>query len=48
VATAEPVKQTPSDVTPGVRTTIKVIDTIADWSGRATAWLIIPMTIAVT
>jgi len=48
VATAEPVKQTPSDVTPGVRTTIKVIDSIADWSGRATAWLIIPMTIAVT
>jgi TRAP-type mannitol/chloroaromatic compound transport system permease small subunit len=48
VATAEPVNQTPSDVTAGVRTTIKVIDTIADWSGRATAWLIIPMTIAVT
>jgi TRAP-type mannitol/chloroaromatic compound transport system permease small subunit len=35
-------------VSPEVRITIKVIDTIANWSGRAVAWLIIPMTIAVT
>jgi len=48
VATAEPVEQTPPHVSPEVRITIKVIDTIADWSGRAVAWLIIPMTIGVT
>jgi TRAP-type mannitol/chloroaromatic compound transport system permease small subunit len=48
VATAEPVEQTLPDVSPGVRITIKVIDTIANWTGRAVAWLIIPMTVAVT
>jgi TRAP-type mannitol/chloroaromatic compound transport system permease small subunit len=48
VATAEPAGQTHPDVSPGVRFTIEVIDTIADWTGRVTAWLIIPMTIAVT
>jgi TRAP-type mannitol/chloroaromatic compound transport system permease small subunit len=36
------------DVAPAFRTTIAVIDHIADWSGRATAWMIVPMTIAVT
>ena len=48
MATAEPAGQTPPDVSSGVRITVKAIDTIADWSGRAVAWLIIPMTIAVT
>ena len=48
MATAEPVEQIPPHVSPEVRITIKVVDTIADWSGRAVAWLIIPMTIAVT
>jgi TRAP-type mannitol/chloroaromatic compound transport system permease small subunit len=48
VATAEPAGQTPPDASPGVRFTVEVIDTIADWTGRAVAWLIIPMTIAVT
>jgi TRAP-type mannitol/chloroaromatic compound transport system permease small subunit len=48
VATAEPVEQAPPHVSPEVRITIKVIDAIANWTGRATAWLIIPMTVAVT
>src|SRR5687767_1001955 len=48
MATVAPPEQTPEDVAPAVRATIKAIDTIADWSGRITAWLIIPMTIAVT
>ena len=41
-------ERVPEDVAPAVRATIKVIDTIADWSGRIIAWLIIPMTLAVT
>jgi TRAP-type mannitol/chloroaromatic compound transport system permease small subunit len=36
------------DITPGVRRLVTVIDRIADVSGRIAAWLIIPMTIAVT
>ena len=48
MATAEPVEQNLPDVSPDVRITIKVIDAIANWTGRATAWLIIPMTVAVT
>ena len=36
------------DIAPGVRRLIIVIDRIADVTGRAAAWLIIPMTIAVT
>jgi TRAP-type mannitol/chloroaromatic compound transport system permease small subunit len=48
VATVSPPGQTPEDVAPAVRATIKAIDTIADWSGRIIAWLIIPMTFAVT
>jgi TRAP-type mannitol/chloroaromatic compound transport system permease small subunit len=48
VATAEPAVQAPPDASPGVRLTVEVIDTVAAWTGRATAWLIIPMTIAVT
>jgi TRAP-type mannitol/chloroaromatic compound transport system permease small subunit len=45
---ATPVDQAHEDMGPGLRRMIGVIDTIADWSGRAVAWLIIPMTIAVT
>jgi TRAP-type mannitol/chloroaromatic compound transport system permease small subunit len=43
-----PGEQTHQDVTPAVRTTIEAIDRIADWSGRFVAWLIVPMTLAVT
>ena len=46
---AAPPRQEPhAQIAPGVRGTIEVIDAIADWSGRVTAWLIVPMTIAVT
>jgi TRAP-type mannitol/chloroaromatic compound transport system permease small subunit len=48
VATAVPLAQTPEDVAPAVRATIEAIDRIADWTGRLTAWLIIPMTLAVS
>jgi TRAP-type mannitol/chloroaromatic compound transport system permease small subunit len=33
---------------PGFRRTIEAIDAVANWCGRIVAWLIIPMTIAVT
>ena len=36
------------DVSPGVRRTIEVIDGFASHVGRLTAWLIVPMTLAVT
>jgi TRAP-type mannitol/chloroaromatic compound transport system permease small subunit len=36
------------DVAYGFRTTIEVIERFAEWTGRIIAWLIIPMTIAVT
>jgi hypothetical protein len=48
MATVAPPEQTPQDVAPAVRATIQAIDTIANWSGRIIAWLIIPMTFAVT
>jgi len=49
VATAAPVaQQNHRDVGPGVRAAIQAIETISNWSGIVTAWLIIPMTIAVT
>jgi TRAP-type mannitol/chloroaromatic compound transport system permease small subunit len=48
VATTTPLERTHEEATPAVRTTIEVIDKIADWSGTIVAWLIIPMTIAVT
>ena len=48
MATAEPTAQTPADASPRVRTAIATIETISRWTGVATAWLIIPMTIAVT
>jgi TRAP-type mannitol/chloroaromatic compound transport system permease small subunit len=47
LATPTP-EQAHEDVTPAFSTTINIIDKIADWTGRVTAWLIIPMTLAVT
>jgi TRAP-type mannitol/chloroaromatic compound transport system permease small subunit len=43
-----PEQRPPDDASPATRTIVELIDGIANWSGRATAWLIIPMTIAVT
>jgi TRAP-type mannitol/chloroaromatic compound transport system permease small subunit len=48
LTTPAPRERTHQDAAPAVRATIAVIDRIADWSGRATAWLIVPMTLAVT
>jgi TRAP-type mannitol/chloroaromatic compound transport system permease small subunit len=48
LATGAPPGQNHADLAPAARATIRIIDGIADWSGRATAWLIVPMTIAVT
>jgi TRAP-type mannitol/chloroaromatic compound transport system permease small subunit len=48
VATRPALEEDHAGVGPGVRATIEVIERIADWSGKAVAWLIIPMTIAVT
>ena len=33
---------------PAFRATIEAIDRIAEWTGTVTAWLIVPMTVAVT
>jgi TRAP-type mannitol/chloroaromatic compound transport system permease small subunit len=46
--TAPPREQNHAEMRLGFRRTIEVIDAIANWSGRITAWLIVPMTIAVT
>jgi TRAP-type mannitol/chloroaromatic compound transport system permease small subunit len=48
VATAAPVASNHREVSSGFRTTVEVIDRFASYCGRAVAWLIIPMTIAVT
>jgi len=49
VATPAPVaQQNHQDVGPRVLTTIQAIEWLSNWSGIATAWLIIPMTLAVT
>jgi len=48
LATSPPEGQTHQEVAPAVRATIAVIDRISGVSGRFTAWLIIPMTIAVS
>jgi TRAP-type mannitol/chloroaromatic compound transport system permease small subunit len=45
---AAPRPQNHADISFGFRRTIEMIDAIANWCGRAVAWLIIPMTIAVT
>ena len=43
-----PPGQSHEDVAYGFRTTIEALEGLADWTGRIVAWLIIPMTIAVT
>ena len=48
MATATPPEQTHEDVGPALRVMINVIDTISSVSGKVTAWLIVPMTLAVT
>jgi TRAP-type mannitol/chloroaromatic compound transport system permease small subunit len=48
MATAPPDVGTHTEVSPSFRRTVEVIDRIADVTGRVTAWVIIPMTIAVT
>jgi TRAP-type mannitol/chloroaromatic compound transport system permease small subunit len=48
MATATPPVGTHQEVSSGYRATVEILDRIADVSGRITAWLIIPMTIAVT
>ena len=48
MATAAPVEPEHRDASPAYRTTIELIDRFASYIGRATAWLIIPMTVAVT
>jgi len=48
VATAVTAGHTRRDVGPRVRATIEWIERISNWTGIVTAWLIIPMTIAVT
>ena len=44
----EAVSQTHTDVAPWMRATIESIETVSKWTGIVTAWLIVPMTIAVT
>jgi TRAP-type mannitol/chloroaromatic compound transport system permease small subunit len=48
LAAVPPPEPAHTDVGPALRGTIHTIDSIADWSGRVTAWLIVPMTLAVT
>ena len=48
MATSVPSAQPPEDVSAPVKAIIRAIDRFADCSGRVTAWLIIPMTLAVT
>ncbi len=48
MAIAEPQAPDHLEVSAGFRTAVAVIDRFADYVGRAVAWLIIPMTVAVT
>ena len=48
MTTAAPGASRHGDVSPGFRATIEAIDRIADRTGRVVAWLIVPMTLAVT
>jgi len=49
VATTEPVAPPEHrDVSPAARATIEWIEWVSKWTGVVTAWLIVPMTIAVT
>ena len=48
MATAAPLEPEHRDASPAFRAAVEWIDRFASYIGRATAWLIIPMTIAVT
>ena len=48
MATVPPEVGSHAEVSPTFRAFVDAIDLVADWSGRVTAWLIIPMTLAVT
>jgi TRAP-type mannitol/chloroaromatic compound transport system permease small subunit len=48
VATAIPVARNHEDARPAVRATVAVIDAISEWTGRIVAWMIVPMTLAVS
>lgn len=48
MATVAPIEPNHRDASPAFRTAVELIDHFASYIGRATAWLIIPMTIAVT
>ena len=48
MATAEPHARDHTEVSPTFRTAVAAIDGFADCVGRAVAWLIVPMTVAVT
>ena len=48
MATVAPQSQNHADIALGFRRTIEAIDGVANWIGRVAAWLIIPMTVAVT
>lgn len=47
MATTTP-EQNHADAGAALRATIHVIDTLSEWTGKVTAWLIVPMTIAVS
>jgi TRAP-type mannitol/chloroaromatic compound transport system permease small subunit len=48
VATAEPVNANHRDVGPRFRGALHAIEAVSNWTGIVTAWLIVPMTVAVT
>jgi TRAP-type mannitol/chloroaromatic compound transport system permease small subunit len=48
VATAKPVSANHTEVGPGFRAAIHAIEAVSNLTGIVTAWLIIPMTVAVT
>jgi len=48
VETAAPVAPNHRDASPAFRTTVERIDRFASYIGRPVAWLMIPMTLAVT
>ena len=48
MATAKPVSANHVGVGPGFRRAVQVIEAVSNWTGIVTAWLIVPMTVAVT
>jgi TRAP-type mannitol/chloroaromatic compound transport system permease small subunit len=48
VATAAPVNANHRDVGPRFRGALHAIEAVSNWTGIVTAWLIVPMTVAVT